>query len=142
MDKNPKIGITFSTFDLLHAGHIKMLKEAKNQCEYLIAALQVDPTIDRPKTKNPPIQSLVERYVQLEGCKYVDQIVPYQTEKDLIDILNLFQPDIRIIGEEYKEKQFTGKEICESKNIKIYFNKRDHDFSSTELKKRLKKWKI
>jgi len=136
MDKNPKIGITFSTFDLLHAGHIKMLKEAKNQCEYLIAALQVDPTIDRP-AKNKPLQSLVERYIQVKGCKYVDEIVPYQTEAELEEIFKSFQLDIRIIGDDYRGKEFTAKDICASRGIDIFYNKRDHDFSSTELKKRL-----
>lgn len=142
MDKNPKIGITCSAFDLLHAGHIKMLEEAKTQCDYLIVALQIDPTIDRPLSKNPPIQSLIERYIQLKGCKYVDEIVPYQTEEDLKTIFMSFNLDIRILGEEYKNKEFTAKQICKQRKIKIYYNKRDHNFSSTELKKRLKKWKI
>tara|TARA_B100000900_G_C20580660_1_gene717391 strand:- start:1352 stop:1783 length:432 start_codon:yes stop_codon:yes gene_type:complete len=132
-----KIGITCSTFDLLHAGHIKMLEEAKTQCDYLICALQTDPTIDRPGTKNKPIQSLVERYIQLKGCKSVDEIVPYQTEKDLIDIFSSFDLDVRIIGGEYHGKSFTAKEICQDRNIEIFYNKRDHRFSSTELRKRI-----
>ena len=137
-----KIGITCSTFDLLHAGHIKMLEEAKKQCDYLIVALQTDSTIDRPKTKNPPVQTLVERYIQLKGCKYVDEIVPYQTEKDLEDIFSSFNLDIRIIGSDYLDKPFTAKDICKNRNIKIYYNKRDHGFSSTELKKRMKNLKL
>tara|TARA_B100001559_G_scaffold311302_1_gene307637 strand:- start:26 stop:463 length:438 start_codon:yes stop_codon:yes gene_type:complete len=142
MDKKPKIGITCSTFDLLHAGHIKMLEEAKNQCDYLIVALQTDPTIDRPKTKNKPIQSLVERYIQLKGCKYVNEIIPYQTEKDLIDIFSSFNLDVRIIGGEYFEEEFTAKDICKKRKIDIFYNKRDHGFSSTELKHRIKNTKL
>lgn len=129
-----KIGITFSAFDLLHAGHITMLEEAKRQCDYLIAALQTDPTIDRPE-KNRPTQSVVERYIQLKGCKFVDEIVPYATEQDLEDILRSFKLDVRIIGDEYKEKNFTGRTYCEEKGIDLYFNKRDHRFSSSSLRK-------
>lgn len=128
------VGITCSTFDLLHAGHIKMLEEAKNNCEYLIVALQTDPTIDRPE-KNKPAQSLVERYIQLKGCKYVDEIVPYQTEKELEEIFKSFDIDVRIIGVEYKDKDFTAKDICINRGIKFHYNKRDHDFSSTNLRK-------
>ncbi len=129
-----KIGITFSAFDLLHAGHIKMLEEAKRQCDYLIVALQTDPTIDRPE-KNRPSQSVVERYIQLKGCRHVDEIVPYATEQDLEDILRSFKIDVRIIGDEYKEKNFTGRSYCEQKGIELYFNVRDHRFSSTSLRK-------
>ena len=129
-----KIGITFSAFDLLHAGHIKMLEEAKRQCDYLIAALQTDPTLDRPE-KNRPTQSVVERYIQLKGCKYVDEIVPYATEQDLEDILRSFKLDVRIIGDEYKEANFTGRSYCEEKGIALYFNVRDHRFSSSSLRK-------
>lgn len=129
-----KIGITFSAFDLLHAGHIKMLEEAKKQCDYLIAALQTDPTIDRPE-KNKPVQSVVERYIQLKGCKFVDEIVPYATEQDLEDILRSFDLDVRIIGDEYKDKNFTGRKYCEEKGIEIYYNKREHRFSSSGLRK-------
>jgi len=136
--KNQKIGITCSCFDMLHAGHIKMLEEAKTQCNYLIAALQTDPTIDRPE-KNKPIQSLVERYIQLMGCKFVDEIVPYQTEKELEEIFKSFKIDVRIIGNDYKDKDFTAKGICEKKGIEIYYNRRDHNFSSTELKNRINK---
>ena len=129
-----KIGITFSAFDLLHAGHITMLEEAKHQCDYLIAALQTDPTIDRPE-KNRPTQSVVERYIQLKGCKFVDEIVPYATEQDLEDILRSFRIDVRIIGDEYKDKNFTGRTYCEEKGIVLYFNVRDHRFSSSSLRK-------
>ncbi len=131
-----KIGITFSTFDLFHAGHVKMLEEAKTKCDYLIVGLQLDPSIDRPE-KNKPTQSIIERYVQLKGCKFVDEIVPYVTEEDLMDILSSFKIDIRIIGEEYKEKDFTGKEYCKKKGIKIHYNKREHRFSSSSLRKQV-----
>ncbi|UMB60790.1 adenylyltransferase/cytidyltransferase family protein [Lutibacter sp. A80] len=128
-----KIGITFSAFDLLHAGHIKMLEEAKSQCDYLICGLQTDPTIDRPE-KNKPVQTVVERYIQLKGCKYVDEIVPYTTEQDLEDILHSFKIDVRIVGDEYQNKDFTGRTYCEENNITLYFNHRDHRFSSTSLR--------
>tara|TARA_B100001113_G_scaffold311528_1_gene275409 strand:- start:332 stop:748 length:417 start_codon:yes stop_codon:yes gene_type:complete len=131
-----KIGFTCSTFDLLHAGHIAMLREAKEQCDYLICGIQTDPTIDRPE-KNKPIQTLVERWTQLQGVKYVDEIIPYQTEQDLEDILKLFHIDVRIIGEEYKDGKFTGRATCAARGIEIYFNKRDHRFSSSDLRKRV-----
>ena len=137
-----KIGITFSTFDLLHAGHIAMLKEAKSQCDYLIACLQSDPTIDRPKEKNKPVQTMFERYLQLKAVKYVNQIIPYQTEQDCEDILSTLPINVRIIGEEYKTKPFTGSEICKKRKIKVYFNKREHRFSSTNLKVRILKSKF
>ena len=129
-----KVGITFSSIDLLHAGHIKMLEEAKKQCDYLIAGLQTDPTLDRPE-KNRPVQSVVERYIQLKGCKFVDEIVPYATEQDLEDILRSFDIDVRIIGDEYKDKNFTGREYCEEKGIILYYNKREHRFSSSGLRR-------
>ena len=132
-----KIGFTCSTFDLLHAGHVQMLREAKEQCDYLICGLQVDPSVDR-KEKNSPVQTLVERYSQLHACRYVDEIVPYQTEKDLEDILQRFNIDVRILGEEYREKDFTGKDICQGKNIDLYFNTRDHRFSTSDLRNRVK----
>lgn len=128
-----KIGITASCFDLLHSGHILMLQEAKKQCDMLIAALQTDPTIDRPE-KNKPIQSVFERYVQLEECRSVDLIIPYATEKDLLNILTSYKIDVRIIGEEYKDKDFTGKNL----GIPIYYNTRRHTFSSTDLRQRIK----
>lgn len=131
-----KIGIVASTFDLLHAGHIMMLREAKSQCDHLICALQVDPSVDR-KEKNSPIQSIVERYIQLQAVNYVDEIVVYQTEKDLEDILELYPIDVRVLGEEYKDKDFTGREICKRRGIRIHFNKRDHRFSSSSLRKRV-----
>lgn len=132
-----KIGFTCSTFDLLHAGHVQMLREAREQCDYLICGLQVDPSIDR-KEKNSPVQSLVERYSQLHSCRYVDEIIPYQTEKDLEDILEMYHIDIRILGEEYKEKDFTGKDICKKRGIQLHFNKRDHRFSTSDLRERVK----
>ena len=136
-EKGLKIGITFSTFDLLHAGHIAMLSECKNHCDYLIAGLQTDPTIDRPDTKNPPVQSIVERQIQLNATRYVDEIVVYQTEKDLEDILLTLPIDVRILGVEYADKDFTGKNICLDRGIEIVYNKRDHSFSSSSLRKRV-----
>ena len=135
--KKPVVGITASTFDLLHAGHIAMLREAKEVCDYLICAIQVDPSIDR-EDKNQPVQSLVERWIQLQAVKYTDEVIPYQTEKDLEDILQLYSFDIRIIGEEYKSKTFTGRSICAARGIDIYFNKRDRRFSSSDLRQRVK----
>jgi glycerol-3-phosphate cytidylyltransferase len=129
-------GITFSSFDLFHSGHVAMLKEAKANCDFLIVGLQTDPTIDRPE-KNKPIQSVFERYVQLEGCKYIDQIIPYATEQDIIDILLTYQINTRFIGEEYRSKEYTGKELCVDKGIEIYYNKRQHSFSTSELRKRI-----
>jgi glycerol-3-phosphate cytidylyltransferase len=132
-----KIGITFSTFDMLHAGHIAMLSEAKNHCDYLIAGLQTDPTIDRPDTKNSPIQSVVERQIQLAACRYVDEVVVYQTEQDLIDLLLILPIDVRILGVEYENKDFTGKKECWDREIELVFNGRDHSFSSSSLRKRV-----
>jgi glycerol-3-phosphate cytidylyltransferase len=132
-----KIGITFSTFDLLHAGHFAMLGEAKNYCDFLIVGLQTDPTIDRPNTKNKPIQSIVERQIQLASCKFVDEVIIYQTEKELIEILLSFPIDVRILGVEYKDTNFTGKEECIKKNIELVYNSRDHNFSSSSLRKRV-----
>lgn len=132
-----RVGITFSTFDLLHAGHIAMLSEAKKHCDYLIAALQTDPTIDRPDSKNKPVQSIVERQIQLQAVRYVDEIVVYQTEKDLEDILLTLPINVRILGVEYQNKDFTGKEICAKRGIELVFNGRDHSFSSSNLRKRV-----
>mgnify|MGYP000371493596 CR=1 FL=1 len=131
--KPKKVGITFSTFDLFHAGHVKMLEEAKSVCDYLIVGLQLDPSIDRPE-KNSPTQTIIERYIQLKGCKHVDEIIPYVREQDLDDILKAFKIDIRIIGVEYKDKPFTGKNYCIEKGIEIYYNSRDHRFSSSGLR--------
>ena len=128
-----KTGFTCSCFDLFHAGHIMMLKEAKSKCDYLIVGLQTDPTIDRPE-KNKPIQSVVERFIQLESCKYVDEVVVYATEKDLLDILYTYPIDIRFVGEEYKDKDFTGKDLD---HIEVYYNNRKHSFSTTELRQRV-----
>jgi len=132
-----KIGITFSTFDMLHAGHIAMLAEAKNHCDYLIAGLQTDPTIDRPDTKNHPVQSIVERQIQLSACRYVDEVVVYQTEQDLIDLLLILPVDVRILGVEYEDKDYSGREECYRRDIEIVFNGRDHSFSSSSLRKRV-----
>ena len=132
-----KVGITFSTFDLFHAGHVAMLAEAKNHCDYLIAALQTDPTIDRPDSKNPPIQSIVERQIQVSTNRNVDEVVIYQTEKDLEDLLLILPIDVRILGVEYADKEFTGKQICVDRGIEIVYNGRDHSFSSSSLRKRV-----
>lgn len=133
-----RIGITFSTFDLgPHAGHIAMLSEAKNHCDYLIAGLQTDPTIDRPETKNKPIQSVVERQIQLAACRYVDEVVVYQTEQDLVDLLLILPVDVRILGVEYAQKNFTGREECSRRGIELVYNSRDHSFSSSSLRKRV-----
>ena len=131
-----KIGFTCSTFDLLHAGHVSMLQEAKTQCDYLIVGLQNDPTLDRA-TKNKPIQSIIERQMQLRGNKYVDEIWVYNTEKDLEDLLLTLPLNVRILGVEYEGKEFTGREICHKRNIGLYFNGRDHSFSSSSLRKRV-----
>jgi len=136
-ESGKKVGITFSTFDLFHAGHVAMLSEAKNHCDYLIAALQTDPTIDRPDSKNPPIQSIVERQIQVSTNRNVDEVVVYQTEKDLEDLLLILPVDVRILGVEYADKEFTGKQICISRGIEIVYNGRDHSFSSSSLRKRV-----
>ena len=131
-----KVGFTCSTFDLLHAGHVIMLREAKEQCDYLIVGLQLDPALAR-ETKNSPIQTVVERYTQLHAVSYVDEIIPYVSERDLEDILTMYHIDVRILGEEYRDKDFTGKDICRKRGIQLYFNKRDHRFSSSDLRKRV-----
>lgn len=128
-----RVGFTCSTFDLFHAGHVMMLKEAKTQCDHLIVGLQMDPTIDRPSTKNKPLQTVLERFIQVQACKYVDEIIPYATEKELMDILTSYPIDVRIVGEEYRDKQFTGYQLPMS----VYFNSRQHSFSTTELRQRL-----
>ena len=130
------VGFTASAFDLLHAGHIQMLREAKEQCDYLIVGLQLDPALAR-ETKNSPIQTVVERYTQLHAVRYVDEIIPYVSERDLEDILTMYHIDVRILGEEYRDKDFTGKDICRKRGIQLYFNKRDHRFSSSDLRKRV-----
>ena len=132
-----KVGIVFSSFDLFHAGHVAMLAEAKNHCDYLIAALQTDPTIDRPDSKNPPIQTIVERQIQVSTNRNVDEVVIYQTEKDLEDLLLILPVDVRILGVEYADKDFTGRDICNKRGIEIVFNGRDHSFSSSSLRRRV-----
>ena len=127
-----KIGFTCSTFDLFHAGHVMMLEEAKKQCDFLIVGLQTDPTIDR-SNKNKPVQGVFERWAQLKACKFVDQIIPYASEKELRDILLSFPVDVRILGEEYEGKEFTGYDIP----MTFYFNKRRHSFSTSELRQRV-----
>lgn len=128
-----KIGFTCSTFDLFHAGHIMMLKEARTQCDYLIVGLQTDPTIDRPREKNKPVQSVFERYEQLKACKYIDEILVYETEDDLLNILLSYPINVRILGEEYMQKDFTGMHLP----MELYFNTRKHNFSTTELRQRV-----
>jgi len=137
MKMGKRIGFTASTFDLFHAGHVVMLEEAKRVCDHLIVAIQLDPTIDRPQTKNKPVQSIIERQIQVGACKYVDEIIVYTTEKDLEDILMTLPIDIRIIGEEYRDKDFTGKMICDKRGITIHYNKREHYFSSSDLRQRV-----
>jgi glycerol-3-phosphate cytidylyltransferase len=137
-----RIGITFSTFDMLHAGHIAMLSEAKNHCDYLIAGLQTDPTIDRPGQKNPPVQSIVERQIQLAACRYVDEVVVYQTEEDLIDLLLILPVDVRILGVEYQGMEFSGRDECVTRGIDLIFNGRDHSFSSSSLRRRVAKAEV
>ncbi len=131
-----KVGFTCSTFDLLHAGHVQMLRDAKDQCDYLMCGLQFDPSIDRAE-KNAPIQTVVERYTQLKAIGYVDEIIPYSTEKDLEDILSMYHIDVRILGVEYKDREFTGRKICASRGIELYYNKRDHRFSTSDLRVRV-----
>jgi len=131
-----RIGFTASQFDMLHAGHIAMLSEARNHCDYLIAGLQNNASWDRPE-KNAPIQSIVERQIQLAATRYVDEIVVYNTEKDLEDILLTLPIDVRILGVEYRDKEFTGRDICVSRDIELIYNKRDHSFSSSSLRKRV-----
>jgi glycerol-3-phosphate cytidylyltransferase len=127
-----KIGFTCSAFDLFHAGHILMLKEARELCDYLIVGLQVDPSVDRPE-KNSPIQTVFERFTQLSACKYVDEIIPYSTEEDLLNLLQTIKIDVRIVGEEYKDKDFTGKDL----DIPVFYNRRRHNISSTEMRERV-----
>lgn len=136
-EQGKKIGITFSAWDMFHAGHVAMLAEAKNHCDYLIAGLQTDPTIDRPDTKNKPVQSIVERQIQLAACRYVDEVVVYQTEQDLVDLLLILPIDIRVLGVEYEQSEYTGKREGVMRGIECIFNKRDHSFSSSSLRRRV-----
>jgi glycerol-3-phosphate cytidylyltransferase len=131
-----RIGITFSQFDLLHAGHVTMLAEAKQHCDYLICGLQNNASVDRPE-KNPPIQSIVERQISLSAVRFVDEIIVYNTERDVEDILLTLPINVRILGVEYMEKEFTGRAICERRGIELVFNSRDHSFSSSSLRRRV-----
>ena len=136
LNREPVVGFTCSTFDLFHAGHVVMLQESKSLCDYLVVGLLTDPTIDRPNTKNKPVQSVMERYLQLAACKYVDEIIPFESEKDLVDLILTINPDIRIVGEEYKGTDHTGIGLCP-----IHYNKRRHSFSTTQLRERVLKTK-
>lgn len=131
-------GFTCSAFDLLHAGHVEMLRECKQHCDWLIVGLHVDPRVDRPE-KNSPVQNVYERYLQLRGCKYVDEIIPYQTEEDLVNLLAIESINVRFVGSEYRNTYITGQDICEKRDIEIIFNKRYHGYSSSELRKRIGK---
>ena len=132
-----KIGFNCSSCDLFHAGNVTMMKMEKQLCDYLIVALQVDPTIDRPGVKNKPVQSVYERYVQLQGCKYVDEILVYETEADLLNLLQTQNIDVRFLSEEYKDRDFTGKQYCIDNGIELFFHLRRHQYSSTELRNRV-----
>jgi glycerol-3-phosphate cytidylyltransferase len=129
-------GFTCSAFDLLHAGHIEMLKDARDQCDYLIVGLQTDPTIDRPE-KNQPVQNVSERYIQLDALSCVDEIIPYATEAELLNLIKMIDPYVRILGEEYKDKDFTGRDFCENEGVNLYYNKRKHDYSTSDLRRRV-----
>lgn len=137
-DRDGLRGFTASAFDLLHPGHIAMLQQCKEHCEHLIVGLHTNPSIDRPTEKNRPLQSVYERYKQLQGCKYVDEIIPYDTEQDLINILSIEKIDVRFVGEEYKLKRLTGHDICDRRYIRIIYNTRIHNYSSSELRNRIK----
>lgn len=132
LGRDPIIGFTCSTFDLFHAGHVVMLQEAKELCDYLVVGLLSDPTVDRPDSKNKPVQSMVERYLQVSGCKYVDEVIPFEREQDIVDLILILNPDVRIVGEEYQGKEHTGKGLCP-----VHYNKRRHSFSTTELRDRV-----
>jgi glycerol-3-phosphate cytidylyltransferase len=134
-----KIGFNCSSFDLLHAGHVTMLKMEKQLCDYLIVALQIDPTIDRPGIKNKPVQSAYERYVQLQACKYVDEILIYETEYDLLQLLMTQKIDIRFLSDEYLNRDFTGKQWCMNNGVELHYHKRQHNYSSSELRARTAK---
>ena len=131
------VGFTCSAFDLFHAGHVAMLAECKQHCDHLIVGLHVDPSLER-QTKNAPVQSVYERYIQLKGCKYVDEIIPYQTEQDLINLLAIEDIQVRFVGQEYVGTKLTGEDICEKRGIRIHFNNRMHNYSSSELRSRMK----
>lgn len=132
-----KVGFNCSSFDLFHAGHVTMLREEKNHCDYLIVAIQTDPTIDRPDTKNKPVQSIYERFVQVSSCRYIDEVMVYTTEQDLLNLLKTIHIDIRFLGDEYKTKDFTGKQWCLDKGIELHYHERQHPFSSSSLRQRV-----
>lgn len=132
-----KVGFNCSTFDLFHVGHVTMLKDEKRFCDYLIVAVQTDPTVDRPETKNKPVQSIYERFCQVSACKYVDEVLVYTTEDDLLSILKTQHIDIRFLGEEYKHKDFTGKRWCIDNGVEIHYHLRDHPYSSSALRRRV-----
>ena len=132
-----KVGFNCSTFDLFHAGHVTMLKEEKRHCDYLIIAIQVDPTTDRPDTKNRPVMSIYERYACVSACKYVDEIIVYHTEEDLLNIFKTQHINIRFLGDEYKTKDFTGKQWCLDHGIELHYHNREHPYSSSSLRKRV-----
>ena len=132
-----KIGFNCSSFDLFHAGHVTMLKMEKELCDYLKVALQVDPTVDRPGIKNKPVQSAYERYVQLQGCKYVDEILVYETESDLLNLIQTQTFNIRFLSEEYRHIEVTGKQYCIDNGVEIYYHLRRHQYSSTEIRNRV-----
>jgi glycerol-3-phosphate cytidylyltransferase len=132
-----KVGFNCSSFDLFHAGHVTMLKMEKELCDHLKVALQVDPTIDRPGIKNKPVQSVYERYVQLQACKYVDEILVYETEEDLLNLMQSQTIHIRFLSEEYKDRDFTGKQYCIDNGIELFFHLRRHKYSSTEIRNRV-----
>lgn len=134
-----KIGFNCSSFDLLHAGHITMMKMETRLCDYLLVALQVDPTVDRPGIKNKPIQSVYERYAQLQACKYVDEILVYETEYDLLQLIKTQTMHIRFLSEEYINRDFTGKQYCIDNKIELHYHKRQHNYSSSELRSRTAK---
>ena len=135
LKKNGKrIGFTASTFDLLHAGHIAMLEEAKSQCDFLIVGLLTDPTRDRKDSKNSPIQSSFERWLQAQAIAVIDMVIPFDTEEDLVNMINMIKPHVRIVGEEYKGKHHTGWNI---KDVEIYYNKRNHNYGSSQLRKKI-----
>jgi len=132
-DSVGQIGFTCGAFDLLHAGHALMLKECKEQCDYLVVGLQRDPSVDRPDSKNAPIQEYSEREVMLSSIRYVDEVAYYDTEADLVQLLQDLAPDVRIIGADWQGKQFTGYELV----TRVYFNSRDHGYSTSSLRERV-----
>lgn len=125
-------GITFGAFDLCHTGHLLMFEEIKKHCDYLIVGLHINPQVERPH-KNKPIESEYERWVRLHACRYVDEIVPYNTEEELCNILRQYKPDLRFLGDEYIDKDFKGRDIC-----KNFFLERKHSYSSTNLRNKIK----